>query len=109
MKDSEVATQRRRYAKYGGKLYEIMAEFGAQNYVKTVELLLPLRHDLYQKLGGSLAQKDLLRHILIYSAIQCQNISSYYQQLAKQLVTELVGYFKADSEETLNSRLFAMV
>ena len=98
------------YSKYGAQLFDIMEAFGQENFQKVADLLFPLRHELVQFLGGSHAQKDLLNHIMIYSTIQCQEVSPYYKKLATQLIVERQNDMERDgSDPTLNHRLLALV
>jgi hypothetical protein len=54
-------------SKLGSRLLKSLFYFHEENYSKVVELLYPIRYEIW-KIGGSKAQKDILTQILIHSA-----------------------------------------
>jgi hypothetical protein len=73
------------YRQIGKYLFEAIDQFKEKNYSNVVELLYPIRNQIYQ-IGGSNAQRDIFYLLLIHSAVYSNNTK--HQQLAKQLINE---------------------
>ncbi|CAF0818102.1 unnamed protein product [Brachionus calyciflorus] len=58
--------------KISGKLYEALFSYGEGNFSKTVDLLYPIRYDLF-KIGGSNAQRDIFNLILIDACFRSES------------------------------------
>jgi hypothetical protein len=73
------------YQQIGKFLFQAIDQFNEKNYSDVVELLYPIRNEIYQ-IGGSNAQRDLFYLLLIHSAVYSNNTK--HQLLAKQLINE---------------------
>ncbi|VDD93384.1 unnamed protein product [Enterobius vermicularis] len=60
---------------FGQSICESISKYNGGNFDEVVELLFPIRHDIYQ-IGGSEAQRDIFTQLLIHSAINGKNLSS---------------------------------
>jgi tetratricopeptide (TPR) repeat protein len=72
-------------AEVGRNLLRGLAAFSAQQFEKTIELLLPLRYQI-RRIGGSNAQRDLFNQTLIAAAIGADRLP-----LARALLAERVA------------------
>ena len=70
----------------GRKIVQAIAAFGAGDYARTIELLLPIRYK-WIRIGGSHAQRDLLTQTLIAAAIRAGN-----NNLARALLEERLAW-----------------
>jgi hypothetical protein len=73
------------YQQTGKFLFQAIDKFNEKNYSDVVELLYPIRNQIYQ-IGGSNAQRDIFTLLLIHSAVYSTNPK--HQLLAKQLINE---------------------
>jgi len=73
------------YQTMGKFLFEAMEKFKEKNYSQVVDLIYPIRNEIYQ-IGGSNAQRDIFNLLLIHSAVYSSN--PRHQLLAKQLLNE---------------------
>jgi hypothetical protein len=64
-------------------LFQAIFHYFDDEYEKVVELIYPIRYELY-KIGGSNAQRDLISLCLLHSALK----SSTYKQLGEALLRE---------------------
>lgn len=64
----------------GDNLLRAIIEYENEEYDKSVELILPIRNEIW-KLGGSNAQRDVFHLVLLSSASK----SKSYQDLARYL------------------------
>jgi tetratricopeptide (TPR) repeat protein len=74
----------------GRQVVEAVLAFGAEDYAKTVDLLLPIRYETV-KIGGSNAQRDILAQTLIAAA---ERLGDY--RLARALLNERVALRPTD-------------
>jgi hypothetical protein len=82
--------------KLGVNLYHAICYFDSGEYAQVVELLNPIKYDLY-KIGGSNAQRDMFHQMLTQAALR----SSFHthNRLGLALVNERLG-MKPDSKLT---------
>jgi hypothetical protein len=80
-------------AQLAGPLQQAIAAFGAGNFDRTVDLLLPVRYDI-RRIGGSHAQRDLFNQTLIVAAIGAGR-----RKLARALLAERLA-LKPNSRRT---------
>lgn len=82
--------------KLGVNLYHAICYFDSGDYAQVVELLNPIKYDLY-KIGGSNAQRDMFHQILTQAALR----SSFHthNRLGLALVNERFA-MKPDSQLT---------
>ena len=87
----------------GRSLVAGVAAFGAADYRRTVELLLPLRHQVI-RIGGSHAQREVVDETLIAAAVRSED-----WQLAQSLLTEKIAHYPGARSrhlyESLRARL----
>jgi len=77
------------YREIGKYLFEAIDQFKEKNYSKVVDLLYPIRNQIY-RIGGSNAQRDLFFLLLIHSAVYSTN--NEHQILAKRLINERCAF-----------------
>jgi hypothetical protein len=73
------------YRQFGQYIFQAIDQFKEKNYSEIVELLYPIRNQIYQ-IGGSNAQRDIFYLLLIHSSVYSNN--QQHQKLAKQLINE---------------------
>ena len=64
---------------------EGLAAYGAGDYGRAVDCLLPIRYEIY-RIGGSHAQRDLFTQTLIEAALRCGRFA-----LARALTAERIA------------------
>lgn len=80
-------------AQLAGPLQQAIAAFGAGDFDRTVDLLLPVRYDI-RRIGGSHAQRDLFNQTLIAAALGAGR-----RKLARALLAERLA-LKPNSRRT---------
>ena len=78
---------------FAGPLQQAIAAFGAGDFDRTVDLLLPVRYDI-RRIGGSHAQRDLFNQTLIAAALGAGR-----RKLARALLAERLA-LKPNSRRT---------
>lgn len=84
-------------SRVGVDLCNAVVAFFDGDYDKTTRLLVPIRHDCQELLGGSHAQKDIVDLMMIRSAIRCNKKS-----LAKHLLAERIARCREFYDESLS-------
>lgn len=79
------STSARTYRHVGKTIFQAIDQFKEKNYSSVVDLLYPIRNQIYQ-IGGSNAQRDVFYLLLIHSAVYSDR--GEHQALAKQLINE---------------------
>lgn len=79
------ANNGRTYRRVGQAIFQSIDQFKEKNYSNVVDLLYPIRNQIYQ-IGGSNAQRDLFYLLLIHSAVHSDQAE--HRALAKQLINE---------------------
>ncbi len=74
--------------KIGNNLMHSVFHFNEGNYDQVVDLLYPIRYEIY-KIGGSKAQKDLFNQILIHAALRSDKMKN--KQMGHALINERLG------------------
>ena len=83
--DTSDSDSGRTYRHVGKAIFQSIDQFKEKNYSSVVDLLYPIRNQIYQ-IGGSNAQRDLFYLLLIHSAVHSDQ--SEHRALAKQLINE---------------------
>lgn len=73
------------YRQVGRFIFQSIEEFKAKNYSKVVDLLYPIRNEIY-RIGGSNAQRDVFFLLLVHSAVHSDE--KHHRLLAQQLINE---------------------
>lgn len=73
------------YRQVGKHIFAAMDQFKEKNYSEVVNILYPIRNQIYQ-IGGSNAQRDVFFLLLMHAAVHSNN--TQHNKLAKQLINE---------------------
>lgn len=69
----------------GAAICESLMAYDEGDAARAVDLLYPLRYDIY-KIGGSIAQRDVIHQLLIHAAMDSSQ--PHHQKIARGLLTE---------------------
>jgi hypothetical protein len=83
--DASQTDNGRVYRQVARHIFDAIDRFNEKNYAQVVQLLYPIRNQIYQ-IGGSNAQRDLFYLMLVHAAVHSSD--GEHQQLARQLINE---------------------